>query len=44
MKKAGAHHELLLLDGEKHGFTKAGGRKAQEATFKFFDEHLKKSG
>jgi acetyl esterase/lipase len=41
MKKAGASHEMLLLDGEKHGFTPKGYQKAGEATYKFFDKHLK---
>lgn len=41
MKKAGASHTLMLLDGEKHGFTQKGNQTAREATFKFFDEHLK---
>jgi len=41
MKKAGASHEMLLLDGEKHGFTPKGYQKAAEATYKFFDQHLK---
>ena len=41
MKKAGASHEMLLLDGEKHGFTPKGYKTAAEATYKFFDTHLK---
>ncbi len=41
MKKAGASHTLLLLEGEQHGFTRKGSQTAREATFKFFDAHLK---
>ncbi len=41
MKRVGASHAMLLLQGEKHGFTKQGNKTAREATFKFFDEHLK---
>ena len=41
MKKAGASHTLTLMEGEGHGFKKEADRKAREATFKFFDEHLK---
>ena len=41
MKKAGASHTLLLLQGEGHGFTPKGNKTAGEATFKFFDAHLK---
>jgi acetyl esterase/lipase len=40
MKKAGASHEMLLLDGEKHGFTQKGNKTASEAMYKFFDKHL----
>jgi acetyl esterase/lipase len=41
MKKAGAQHEMLLLEGEKHGFTQKGYQTAAEAAYKFFDQHLK---
>jgi acetyl esterase/lipase len=41
MKKAGGSHEMLLLDGEQHGFTPKGYQAAAEATYKFFDKHLK---
>lgn len=42
MKKAGAEHKLMLLEGEGHGFKEAANHKAQEAMYKFFDEHLKR--
>lgn len=41
MKKAGASHTLLLLEGEGHGFSKKGNKTAADATTRFFDEHLK---
>ena len=41
MKKAGASHQLLLLEGEKHGFTHKCNQTAGEAMYKFFDAHLK---
>jgi acetyl esterase/lipase len=41
MKKAGASHTLVLMEGQGHGFGGEPGKKATEATFKFFDEHLK---
>jgi dipeptidyl aminopeptidase/acylaminoacyl peptidase len=44
MKKAGASHTLMLMEGEGHGFKAEAGKKAHEATFKFFDEHLKQKG
>jgi len=44
MKKAGASHTLMLMEGEGHGFKADAGKKAREATFKFFDEHLKNKG
>jgi acetyl esterase/lipase len=44
MKKAGASHTLMLLSGEQHGFKKDAAKKALEAKFKFFDEHLKHHG
>jgi acetyl esterase/lipase len=43
MKKAGASHTLMMLPGEGHGFKKDAARKALEAKFKFFDEHLKRA-
>lgn len=44
MKKAGASHQLLLLEGEKHGFTQKGNKAAGEAMYKFFDAHLRNKG
>lgn len=44
MKKAGASHTLMLMEGEGHGFKPAADKKARETTFKFFDEHLKNKG
>jgi acetyl esterase/lipase len=41
MKKAGATSELMLLEGQGHGFTGDANRKAREATFAFFDKCLK---
>jgi acetyl esterase/lipase len=44
MKKAGASHSMLLLKGAQHGFRGEDAKRAREATFKFFDEHLKNKG
>jgi len=41
MKKAGASHTLILMEDQGHGFKGKADQKAREATFKFFDEHLK---
>jgi acetyl esterase/lipase len=41
MKKAGGRHTLMMLAGEVHGFKGEAAKKAREATFQFFDEHLK---
>jgi acetyl esterase/lipase len=41
MKKAGATSELILLEGQGHGFKGSAALKAREATFAFFDKHLK---
>ncbi len=41
MKKAGATSELIILEGEGHGFHGPADEKALEATFAFFDKHLK---
>jgi dipeptidyl aminopeptidase/acylaminoacyl peptidase len=41
MKKAGAASELMILEGQGHGFMGPAARKAREATFAFFDKHLK---
>jgi acetyl esterase/lipase len=43
MKKAGATHELLILEGQGHGFRGEANTRATEAMFRFFDEHLKAS-
>jgi acetyl esterase/lipase len=41
MKKAGAPHTLLLLEGEGHGFKREAAAKANAAMFAFFDQHLR---
>jgi len=41
MKKAGATSELMILEGQGHGFIGDANRKAREATFAFFDKCLK---
>jgi acetyl esterase/lipase len=41
MKKAGATSELILLEGQEHGFKGSAALKARDATFAFFDKHLK---
>jgi acetyl esterase/lipase len=41
MKKAGATHELLLLEGQGHGFRGEANTQANEAMYRFFDKHLK---
>jgi acetyl esterase/lipase len=41
MKKVGASHTLMLMEGEGHGFKREADKQAREATFRFFDEHLK---
>jgi acetyl esterase/lipase len=41
MKKAGATSELIILDGQGHGFMGPADKKAREATFAFFDKYLK---
>jgi acetyl esterase/lipase len=43
MKKAGATSELMILEGQGHGFMGPPARKAREATFAFFDKHLKQA-
>ena len=42
LKKAGASHTLILLEGQGHGFRGPAAQQARDAQFKFFDEHLKK--
>lgn len=41
MEKAGADHELLLLDKQGHGFRGEAAGEAQRAMYAFFDKHLK---
>lgn len=42
MKAVGAPHTLLVFDGQGHGFGGEHGKKAAEATWEFFDRHLKR--
>jgi acetyl esterase/lipase len=42
LQKAGVPHELLLLEGQGHGFRGEAVNKSREAMYRFFDEHLKK--
>jgi acetyl esterase/lipase len=42
MKRAGAPHTLMMLEGQGHGFKGAAAAKARAAMYAFFDEHLKK--
>jgi dipeptidyl aminopeptidase/acylaminoacyl peptidase len=41
MKKAGATSQLMILEGQGHGFMGPADRQAREATFAFFDKYLK---
>lgn len=41
MKEAGANHELLILEGQGHGFRGEAADRASDALFRFFDTHLK---
>lgn len=41
MKAAGASHTLMVFKGQGHGFGGASGKKAADATWEFFDRHLK---
>lgn len=43
MREAGANHTLLLLNGQGHGFNGPAAIQANDATFEFFDKHLKKA-
>jgi acetyl esterase/lipase len=43
MKKAGATSELMILEKQGHGFFGPAASKAREATFAFFDKHLKQA-
>lgn len=40
MKKAGAEHTVLPIEGSGHGFEGEDGKRAEAATFEFFDAHL----
>lgn len=42
MKAAGLSHELLILEGQGHGFGGEAAVKANDAMWAFFDQHLKK--
>jgi len=42
MKAAGLSHELLILEGQGHGFGGQAAVKADTAMWTFFDQHLKK--
>ncbi len=44
MKKVGGSHTMMLIRGAQHGFGGEAAKRAREATFKFFDEHLKDKG
>jgi len=41
MKAAGASHTLMVFEGQGHGFRGEDGKKAADATWAFFDQHLK---
>jgi acetyl esterase/lipase len=41
MKKAGATSQLMILEGQGHGFMGPANRQAHDATFAFFDKYLK---
>ncbi len=43
MKAVGVTHELLVLEGQGHGFRGDANEKARKAMYAFFDEHLKKA-
>jgi len=42
MKAAGASHTLIVFPGQGHGFEGEDGKKAVDATWEFFDRHLKR--
>ena len=42
MKAAGANHTLMVFEGQGHGFSGEFAKKAADATWAFFDEHLKR--
>ncbi len=41
MKAVGASHTLVIYKGQGHGFGGEDAKKAADATWKFFDRHLK---
>lgn len=41
MKEAGASHTLMIFEGQGHGFGGEYAKKAADATWSFFDQHLK---
>jgi dipeptidyl aminopeptidase/acylaminoacyl peptidase len=41
MKAAGAPHTLMVFAGQGHGFGGEHGKEAADATWEFFDRHLK---
>ena len=41
MKAVGASHTLMVFKGQGHGFNGEDGKKAADATWEFFDRHLK---
>ena len=41
MKEAGASHELIILEGQGHGFAGAAAQTADEALWAFFEKHLR---
>jgi acetyl esterase/lipase len=44
MKRAGASHELMIFEGQGHGFTGEAAQQAEKAFWAFFDKHLKANG
>jgi acetyl esterase/lipase len=42
LNAVGASHTLMVFKGQGHGFGGEYGKKAADATWKFFDEHLKR--
>lgn len=41
MKEVGAQHELLILEGQGHGFSGEAAQRAEEALWSFFDRELR---
>lgn len=41
MKAVGATHELLILEGQGHGFREEAEKKSRRAMWEFFEKHLK---